>query len=282
MSEFTPVAFGQVQDSPISRFSAYSLNMLMRCPEQWRQRYVLGRKQPPNPARLQGSADHKAIQWNFEQKQTTGVDAPMKEVEERFVYELDERIEAEDADKGDREGIIETGLPLVSMYRRDVAPYLLAEKIEEEFVMPAESFGLPMDVVGYIDYVMLDYDPMRGEVMETEHRRLLERKTSGRSASQPKADWVVQGRVYQLVHDLPIEWHVSVKTKTPKVQVDPEKLRWEPPNPRRTVMFLRQQIEYLSHLQRTYGPDNPWPITGVGHVWACGWCGYRKDCVAWT
>lgn len=281
MAEFTPIAFGQVQDSPISHFSASSLNMLIRCPEQWRNRYVLKKIVPPDNGLLWGSADHRAVQWNFEQKQQTGQDVPVKEVQERFVYELDERFANEEVDpEADRSEIIERGLPLVSLYRETVAPYLLPEKIEEEFVLPSESFGLSMEVTGYIDYVMLDFDPVHGEPV-AETRRIVERKTSKRSERKPKPDWIVQGRVYQLVRDLPLEFQVSVKTKTPKVQVDPETLLFQPPRPQQTVMFLRQQLEYLAHLMRTYGPDHPWPVTGLAHTWACDWCGYRKECPAW-
>lgn len=286
MSGYTPVAFGQMEKSPIEHFSASSLNMLIRCPEQWRQRYVLGRKAPPEAAQLQGSADHRTIAWNFHEKMRTGEDAPVAEVRDRFVHELDERIEEEGGSGevvwGDssRDTVIERGVPLTLLYRETVAPYLLPDTVEQEFSIPPADFGLPMRVFGYIDYVMRDFDRLVGET--TGPPRIVERKTVGRSQKEPKPDWVVQGRVYQLAAPLPIEYQLSVKTKVPKVQVDPCALTFQPPRAEQTVMFLRQQLEYLAHLMRLYGPESAWPVTGLAHVWACNYCGFRKDCVAWS
>ena len=79
----------------LDHFSASSVKMLVRCPEQWRQRYVLGKRYPPAINLLTGRADHSAIEASMVDKINTTKDWPVKEVRDRFADVLKEEIEKE-------------------------------------------------------------------------------------------------------------------------------------------------------------------------------------------
>jgi len=61
-------------------FSATSLGMLSRCPEQFRQRYVLHRKERPGSALVVGSAFHDALKLNYQQKVKSFEDMKLSDV----------------------------------------------------------------------------------------------------------------------------------------------------------------------------------------------------------
>src|SRR4051812_9430507 len=59
---------------PVDHVSASFFGMGFRCPEQSRQRYVLGKKERPAEAPVMGTAVHAALELNFLQKIDTHVD----------------------------------------------------------------------------------------------------------------------------------------------------------------------------------------------------------------
>ena len=69
-------------DGYLQHFSASGLRLLRVCPEAWRQRYILGRKERPGESLTLGSAVHDATAFNMEQKIDTHEDKPVQEVVE--------------------------------------------------------------------------------------------------------------------------------------------------------------------------------------------------------
>jgi hypothetical protein len=113
--------------------------------------------------------------------------------------------------------------------------------------------------------------------------RIIDRKRSGRAKNKPEPEWLLQADIYQLAVPLPHDWHVSVTTKMPKVQLpeDLASLRHEVQPRERVERMLVMLVRKLGWLYQTFGPDEPWPTQGTLHPWACGFCGYRDDCWAW-
>ena len=96
MTEFVPRPLEELAtDWPpeLDHISASSVKMAARCPEQWRQRYVLGRKTPPAAALVLGRADHAAVEHSMVQKQTSFVDLPVTEVKDKFIAVVDDEID---------------------------------------------------------------------------------------------------------------------------------------------------------------------------------------------
>lgn len=277
---------------PAEHVSASSLKMFVRCPEQWRRRYVLGHRAPPNSNMLWGGADHRAVGHNFEQKIETEKDLPVKEVQERFAHELDAGIEsAEDEIEWsgrDLEGktqeqarafVLDRGANLVGMYQEQVAPALFPASVEEEFLLPLD--GLP-PIKGYVDLtatrnanlvpvlIPLGADPFSEQFV-------VERKTKG-SNQPPAPEDRFQARLYELAKGLPVEFQVSVKTAQPRVTIH-EPLPLEPAE--RTLESLRRTVLGIATCFALYGEEKPWPDHGRLHPWGCSHCGFKASCPYW-
>jgi hypothetical protein len=65
MEEFLRDASGHELTLPVDHLSATQISMLNSCPEQYRQRYVLGKKERPGAALIVGGAFHEAIEDDF-------------------------------------------------------------------------------------------------------------------------------------------------------------------------------------------------------------------------
>ena len=278
----------------IGHISASGLKMLAACPEQYRRRYLKGEKGRPGAALVWGRADHAAIEANYAPKVASGVDLPTTDVIDVFAAELDQAVEesggvdeidwGKDAKgkTGARKAAGETkdrGVLLVTAYREQVCPVFQPEAVEEQFSVTVPA--IPVPIIGYLDLVGRDA-PAAFTVEDAPQSalKIVDRKTSSRTAKTPNADWRVQAGIYMLHRWLPHEWHLSVKTKEPKI-VTPTT---EPGLVLKPSPLLKRQIEMqMSHLARqlafyyvTYGPDETWP-GAILHDWRCSFCFWKDD-----
>lgn len=283
---FTPATMASLArewPEELRHISASSLKMRARCPEQWRQRYVLGKKAPPGPALIQGIADHAAIETNYRHKMDTGSDLPVDDVLERFAASFDEELDKVGGPGGVDWGaevktapqrkkaagqLKDGGVPLVRLYREDVCPVWMPEAVEERFELVLPNLQVP--VLGYIDLVA---EPSELSLLEP-GRRLIDRKTVGRAKSAPDPEYLLQARVYQLQRPLPFEWHLSVKGSKPKIVTFGERAV---PSSEKTLAMIEMLVADIGFNYVRYGPDQPWP-GAWSHPWACGYCGYAADC----
>lgn len=258
---------------PLRHLSASSIDMAMRCPEQWRRRYMLGEKARPGSALIVGGAFHGAQEFNYAQKIDSGEDVPTSEVVE-FFHDAAWPDKLEEAGgyaevqwDGKPDELRERGALMVAAYRDNVAPRVQPIAVEQRFEI---ELGLPVPVIGYVDVERAD--------------TLAEMKTSARAMSSPKPDWRLQGRLYQMVKRKPVEWHVTTKTKAPATitPLEEPNLLLEPADDRMTARLVRHVAWAMNHYYATLGPDEPWPGEGIMHPWACQFCGWRPSCRWWT
>lgn len=277
--------------------SASSLKMFVRCPEQWRRRYLLGHKAPPSAALVWGGADHKAVGANYEQKIASEKDLPVGEVQEMFVHELEKGLDdnggaqeilwdgKDFADKTPEQGtalVKDRGVKLVAAYQEQIAPALFPETVEQEFLLPVD--GLPIPVKGYIDLTAKrPVLPMfGGETMAPDDGPfVVERKTKAQNRA-PGPEDRFQARLYELATGLPVEFQVSVKTAAPRVVVH-EPLPLEPAS--RTVQALKRAVLGIASCYALYGPEQPWPDNGRVNTSfggpSCDFCSYKSSCGWW-
>jgi CRISPR/Cas system-associated exonuclease Cas4 (RecB family) len=278
MTEFLPRSLQELAlDFPkeIDHISASSINMALRCEEQWRQVYILKRRKPPSLAMLAGRADHKKI--------VTGDDLPVEDVREAFVQAMEESVD-ESGGLGeiltggdDYSQIRRTGQDIVAGYHREVSPTVQPVMVEHEFRHQVE--GLPVEILGYID-IVAEADRIATLTDTTAlNFRIIDRKRSGRETKVPSPDWQLQAGIYQLNLPYVHQWHVSVTTRVPKYQTT---LVQPVPNAKVTEHVLRDAVLKLGFLYQRYGPDEAWPVTGKTHTWACGYCGFKDDCWGWA
>lgn len=267
----------------ITQFSASSLRMLRICPEQYRQRYVLGRKERPGGQLTLGSAFHDAVHYNLAEKMKTGEDLEAKVVVERFHdYSWPEAVAKDGGEDNIRwdDGVKpdeyrRDGERMTRAYHTTVAPRVFAvEEPEQRFDLWVP--GIPVPFIGYIDVV--------------EEQNIIDEKTGKQVQRKPDSHWRTQGAIYSLMKRKPIHFHSISRAKTPSIATpltDPDMvIPFREDVAETTVQLLRFYTDQVEWFMHKYGPDDPWPTNGVfmdlrGGP-ACRYCGFRKFCPAWA
>jgi hypothetical protein len=247
--------------------------MLVQCPEQFRLRRVLKIPESMGVDRFVGIVDHGTHAENFRQKIATDQDLQQQTMWEIFDNTWDQTIlqEGEPEWSSPVEQTKTLGQLMVDTYHAQVSPTVHPIKVEERFEQTFKN--MPIPIVGYPD-------------VET-RSQIIERKTSASKLSKPKSKWVVQGRIYSMVYAKPVEYHIITKQKTPQVvtaETAPA-MCLHPEHADSTLQVIEQALFSLNDYWTRYGPDHPWPTTGLYHDWLCNYCfagpSYGGFCVAW-
>lgn len=262
----------------LQHWSPSSFAMARRCPYQWQQRYIHGRKERPGEAPLIGSAVHAGVERNFTQKIRTHEDMPMVDLlgwydDEGFLKTL-----AAEMEKAQEEVLWDTspeaararGRAMLSAYHATVAERVQPIGVEGKVSV---DFGLAVPVEGR-------YDVLR-------ESSVIDLKTGKRKQAKPKESWRIQAAVYGEAAGRPVEFHSVSATANNSVTIvtplESESLLIQPTARERehlrvTLRAIAAEIEmYL----QVFGPDEPWPFHGRFHDWACSYCGFRPTCPAW-
>jgi hypothetical protein len=272
----------------LDHISASSLKMACRCPEQWRQVYVKGRRVPPNAAMIAGSSDHAAIEYSMDQKVHTYMDLPVGVVQDKFVNEMEERVEevgwadlevkkgsekikALSVKKEEVGKLKQAGVVFVGNYQTTASPRIQPIAVEQEFTIKPP--GLPVNVEGRIDLI--------ADIDWSTNTRIVDRKRRGSFNKKPEPEWVVQGRIYQLAVELPHEWHITF-TRNGSMQIGGDNYTIKPQPRWKSEKLLSHVVGEIGYFMQKYGPDDEWPARGQLHTWACGYCAFRDDNTCWA
>jgi hypothetical protein len=263
---------------PIEHFSASSLAMLARCPRQWQERYIHGRKERPGEALVLGTAVHRVVEFNYAQKIASHADLPLTEIVTYFDdvawYEaLADRQEDGDEVKWDtdQDNARTRGRAITYGYHSQVSERVQPVSVETKI---AADVGLPVPVLGYADCLT--------------KTNVIDVKTSKQARREVKPEWRFQSAVYGSIIGLPVDFHVCAASPTThKASIytpleHPGLSVWMPEEARHeAARNIRAMAWMVNHFYRQLGPDEPWPTTGMAHPWACSFCGFRSDCPAW-
>jgi hypothetical protein len=175
------------------QFHQSALDMLHKCGEQYRRRYVEGEIVPPAIAMTVGSSVHDAARDSLQKKIDTGDLLSVDECAQlardalvaRWDYEgvglnNDERKQGEAVVRGEA---VDKVVRLSKFHAGYLAPLLKPIAVERSWVIECE--GYPFDFVGIIDVEEL------GPVLR-------DLKTKGKSPSQGEADYSDQLTMYAL------------------------------------------------------------------------------------
>lgn len=270
-------------DGYIQHFSPSSLRMLKVCPEQYRQRYILRKKERPGEALTLGSATHEAIAASYRVQLHTGDQMSTPECVEFFhdvawPAALENDGGADNIrwdDPTDLDVPRRDGERMTQAYHDNVSPRIVpVEQPEQKITLHVE--GVPVPLIGYLDVV--------------EEANVIDLKTGKAVQRKPDANWRMQGTIYSLATGKPTHFHSLSRAKTPSIATpltDPEMaIPFREDLARTTQKVLvdyAAQVEFFMH---RYGPDDSWPTSGVFMDYkggaACKFCGYRKDCAAWA
>lgn len=260
---------------PILHLSASAIAQLTTCPEQFRLRRIKKIPESRGLDKFIGTVDHETMEMTLRYKMRNKFDVPMEELPGMYDHVWDNSIQEEgipDFQGNNPSDIREHGQLMAALYHEAITPTIKPKAIEERF---EETIGgVPIPIVGYADVV--------------ESGRIVEKKTSKAKVSTPKPQWLLQGRLYQLTYEKPIEWNVITKQKTPQILTpdNAPELRLESSDKDQTAAIVRQAWNLLSDLWNRYGEDKEWPVFGLQHPFACNMCGfgpkYGGKCIAWS
>jgi len=240
-------------DSGELRLSPSSINMFLRCQYQWYLRYIEERKIPPKAALVVGLAFHKGEESNFLEKIETGKDLSLEDVFDVYDTEFEQRAEEVEEWEEDKGKVKDEGYKLLECYHKELAPtvqpLLVEDWIEEELDNGIILRG-KRDVV-------------------TEDMAVIDLKTANRKPSQIDLSYQLQLELYACQGDIKKAFiHYAIKTKKPKTLV----LEHELPEEKRLLKVVSSVAQAIQEAIRT-GNFIP---NGLGHSWACQYCGYRE------
>lgn len=194
------------------------LTMFLRCPQQFKRRYIKGEIIPPGIAARRGSATHKAAQVNHTQKIVTGEDMPVDALQDAARDEYvrlvtDEGVFIAKDQLSEKEKLLGAGLDaatrLTKLYREALAPQIHPVLVEERIEIDA---GLALPLAGTIDLVTIDND-------------LEDIKTADKSKNSNEANNSLQLSFYAGLYKSRMgEWpnktnlRILVNSTTPKLQ----------------------------------------------------------------
>jgi len=263
---------------PIDHWSPSSFAMLQRCPRQWQERYIHGRKERPAESIVVGSAVHVAVEMNFKQKIESHADVPTADLLDYYESAWPVVISQQQENAGD-DVLWDTdaneagkrGRLMLAAYQNIVAPRIQPLAVETFVTV---DVGLPIPIEGRFD---VERDAS-----------VIDLKSGKRAQRKPKEAWRIQGVVYGEARNKAVEFHsISASQSSSKVTVvtplESELLLIQPSWAERQsrLRILRALSDEACFYMERYGPDEPWPPKGVYHDWACDYCGYRSDCPAW-
>jgi hypothetical protein len=259
--------------------SPSQIAMFRRCPRQYQERYIHGRKERPAEAPVIGTAVHAGLERNFEQKISSHEDLPAAELLAWFAdVGWETTLEVEQAKGGeeifwdsDPEKAMRRARAMLGEYHTAVAPRIQPTGIEG---MIEVDFGVQVPVIGRFD-IELDSG-------------VVDIKTGKRKQSKPKEGWRIQAAVYGEATGKPVEFHSLTATEGRRevsivTPLESEALLVNPSPVERAVIRsnIRMVAAEIAMCMRLLGPDEPWPTYGKFHDWACDYCGFRGDCPAW-
>jgi len=151
------LADGSPLSLPTKALSVTQLLMYLKCPKQYEERYVFGKKTPPGIALIEGSSGHDALEWQNTYQMAHGEPAPVKKVIERYGDALATRAKDVPAMEWRKAGeskdvVYNRGVPLLKTYMTDTVKRFTPVAAEQGFEMSVK--GVPF--MGFIDLVEAD------------------------------------------------------------------------------------------------------------------------------
>lgn len=204
-------------------------DMYTRCGEQVRRRYVLGEKEPPAIALIEGTSHHKSMEEDNLSKKKTGKQLSAAKLTEIFQTKLDQEVSyAEkqaselhtslDWEGEDRDALLSRAKKLHEQYAFKYSKKLEPVLIEEPFSKDTEVDGIKFNIYGQTDL--------------TTPTTLVDYKTSSREKSEKDVGKNLQLSVYSWARELQkAAFVVLVKSGDPHIQLieterTPGQIQW--------------------------------------------------------
>lgn len=244
-----------------------SLNMALRCGEQFRRRYIEDEIIPPGIGAGRGTAVHKANEVNLSQKIKSEQDLPLDDLKDAcrdgYVRAFENGVYLPKEEIPRKSNLLNDGLNeallCTELYHAEVAPEIQPIEVERKFLI---DVGLPLALAGMID-------------IERE-KKVDDLKTSKMKWPENRIQQEIQPVFYSFVHEKEtgirpeFVYHILRVLKSgPQRQVQ----KLTPTDNHYNALFAKLHMFIKMLDTGTFLPANP-------TSWWCTekWCGYYPTC----
>ena len=242
--------------------SVSQIKMFLRCPLQYKFRYLDGLKIPPTGSLSLGKSVHAALEANYSQKIATKQDLPAEKVLDLFSDRWEKEAVETVFDEDEKAGVVkDTGVKMVTVYHEQISPTIQPRLVEHEFNLSFENVSYTLK--GIIDLVDVE-------------GTIIDHKTSKRSMIPEDVGSDIQLTCYALayrslfsVSEKGLRFDVMVKTKVPKLQQIPTT---------RSQEDIQRFLKIMGFVSKAIQSGTLYPCENKQ---TCSWCGYRALCEKW-
>lgn len=206
---------------PKSYLSFSQMDTYAKCPKMYEYTYVMGAPRTTNLAMIQGSAVHKALETNYEQKIASRKDLPVADVLDSLSTHYDKMKEdLEDVSSEEIGAQKDLAVNFTEKYHESYAPTVQPLEVESEFSLEITP---TLVVNGFIDLIQdISHKPLMQEPSLVDHvnrgKVIVDHKVGKKAKSQSDADTNLQLSIYSLVTDIPnVRYDSLIPTKKSSV-----------------------------------------------------------------
>lgn len=241
--------------------SVTQLKMYLRCPLQYKFRYIDGLKIPPVSALTLGKSIHSALEINYSQKIKTKEDLSVNQVKDLFSDLWEADVKETLFEEGEKPGQVkDEGIGLITTYHKQVSPTIQPKVVEKEFELSFQN----------VDYTL------KGKLDLVDNQDIIiDHKTTKRSMQEENINTDLQLTCYSLAYrhalglqEKALRFDVMVRTKNPKIQQI---------STQRTQEDIDRFLKILAYVSTAIQKSIFYP----NENYFCGVCGYRDLCKKW-
>jgi len=241
--------------------SVTQIKMYLRCPLQYKFRYIDSLKIPPVSAITLGKSIHSALEANYSQKINTKQDLPVTQIADLFSDFWEEEAKETLFEADERAGEVkDEGIGLINVYHEQISPNIQPKIVEKEFELSFENVSYTLK--GKLDLV--DSQDI-----------IIDHKTSKRSMQVESILSDLQLTCYALAYrqvlglkERALRFDVMVRNKKPKIQ----QLETQ-----RTEEDINRFLKVLAYVSKAIHSNIFYP----NENYFCGVCGYKELCKRW-
>jgi len=242
--------------------SVSQIKMYLRCPLQYKYRYIDGLIIQPTSSLTLGKSIHSALESNYSQKIESKQDLPSEKMLDLFSERWDKEAQETIFEEDEKAGTIkDEGVKMVTVYHDQISPTIQPKLVEHGFNLNFENVSYTLK--GIIDLVDMD-------------GTIIDHKTAKRSMVPEDVESNIQLTCYALAYrsvfgaeEKELRFDVMVKTKVPKLQQISTK---------RTQDDINRFLKLMGYVSKAIQSGIFYPCEDRQ---TCSWCGYRGLCKKW-
>jgi len=241
--------------------SITQIKMYLRCPLQYKFRYIDGLKIPPVSAITLGRSIHSTLEINYSQKIKTKEDLSAAQVTDLFSDFWEQDVKETVFEDDEKPGQIkDEGVGLISVYHKEISPTIQPKVVEKEFELSFQN----------VDYTL------KGKLDLVDSQDIIiDHKTTKRSMQEENVNTDLQLTCYSLAYryvlgqqEKALRFDVMVRNKKPKIQQIATQ---------RTQEDIDRFLKLLAYVSKAIKSCIFYP----NENYFCGVCGYKEMCKRW-